>query len=75
MDSLQEALRLFESLYEEKTGSMWNNRKHCKKVPGRFFPIDLDYSQVRLDYTVKSQFSVSTFKGIMYLIQVFYGLD
>ena len=47
-DSLQEALQHFESLYEEKTGNMWSNRKHFHKVPGRFFPIDLDYDQVTL---------------------------
>ncbi|PNF21175.1 Poly [ADP-ribose] polymerase [Cryptotermes secundus] len=45
MDSLQDALRHFESLYEEKTGNMWCNRKHFEKVPGCFYPVDLDYSQ------------------------------
>uniref|UniRef100_A0A2Z5U1X2 Poly [ADP-ribose] polymerase n=1 Tax=Reticulitermes speratus TaxID=60591 RepID=A0A2Z5U1X2_9NEOP len=44
-DSLPEALRHFGSLYEEKTGNMWSNRKHFQKVPGRFFPVDLDYTQ------------------------------
>jgi len=47
-DSLQEALLHFEGLYEEKTGNMWSNRKHFRKVPGRFFPVDLDYDQVTL---------------------------
>jgi predicted DNA-binding WGR domain protein len=47
-DSLQEAVYHFEALYEEKTGNMWSNRKHFKKFPGRFFPVDLDYSQVSL---------------------------
>lgn len=47
-DSLQEALGHFEDLYEEKTGNVWSNRKRFQKVPGRFFPIDLDYSQVSL---------------------------
>ena len=44
--SLQQALRHFEALYEEKTGNMWSSRKHFRKVPGRFFQIDLDYNQV-----------------------------
>lgn len=47
-DSLQEALQHFKALYEEKTGNMWSNRKHFQKVPGRFFPVDLDYDQVTL---------------------------
>ena len=46
--SLQAALYHFESLYAEKTGNIWSNRKHFQKVPGRFFPIDLDYDQVNL---------------------------
>jgi hypothetical protein len=73
MDSLQDALRHFESLYEEKTGNMWSIRKHFEKVPGRFFPVDLDYSQVRFECTVKSQFSVFTFKEIVYLVNIFSG--
>jgi hypothetical protein len=47
MDSLQEAVRHFENLYEEKTGNMWSNRKKFQKVPGRFFPLELDYTPVR----------------------------
>jgi len=46
--SLQEALQHFEFLYAEKTGNIWSNRKHFQKVPGCFFPIDLDYDQVNL---------------------------
>jgi predicted DNA-binding WGR domain protein len=72
MDSLQDAVRRFESLYEEKTANMWINRKHFEKVPGRFFPVDLDYSQVRLDCTVKSQCSVFIFKEIMYMLNIFF---
>jgi poly [ADP-ribose] polymerase len=65
MNSLQDAFRVFENLYEEKTGNMWCNRKHFEKVPGRFYPIDLDYSQVSLDCQVKSKLSVFIFKEIM----------
>jgi hypothetical protein len=48
MGSLQHALQQFENIYEEKTGNMWHNRKNFQKVPGRFFPVDLDYTPVRL---------------------------
>jgi poly [ADP-ribose] polymerase len=43
--SLQEALRNFKVLFEEKTGNDWYYRKHFQKIPGRFFPVDLDYDQ------------------------------
>jgi poly [ADP-ribose] polymerase len=46
--SLQEAVQHFEALFEEKTGNMWSNKKNFKKIPGRLFPVDLDYSQVSL---------------------------
>ncbi|XP_066991017.2 poly [ADP-ribose] polymerase [Anabrus simplex] len=35
----------FRALYEEKTGNMWENRHTFTKVPGRMYPIDVDYSQ------------------------------
>jgi predicted DNA-binding WGR domain protein len=47
-DSLYEALEQFETLFEDKTGNVWSHRKHFHKVPGRFFPVDLDYDQVTL---------------------------
>jgi len=47
-DTLHEAVDHFEDLYEEKTGNMWSHRKHFHKVPGRFYPVDLDYNQVTL---------------------------
>jgi poly [ADP-ribose] polymerase len=46
MDTLHDALQHFENIYEEKTGNMWSNRKNFEKVPDRFFPIELDYTQV-----------------------------
>lgn len=32
-------------LYEEKTGTSWFNRKRARKVPGKFYPIDIDYGE------------------------------
>ncbi|PSN54639.1 Poly [ADP-ribose] polymerase [Blattella germanica] len=45
MDTVHEAIQNFKSLYEEKTGNIWEDRKHFQKVPGRLYPIDLDYGQ------------------------------
>ncbi|KRT82026.1 hypothetical protein AMK59_5757, partial [Oryctes borbonicus] len=41
--SLIDAKSQFWSLYEEKTGNKWEYRDNFQKVPGRMFPIDIDY--------------------------------
>ena len=45
----EEALTTFMSLYEEKTGNRWSQRKNFKKVPNKFYPMDLDYGQENED--------------------------
>ena len=35
----------FLRLYQEKTGTNWHNRKQARKVPGKFYPIDIDYGE------------------------------
>ncbi|XP_043217135.1 poly [ADP-ribose] polymerase 1-like [Amphibalanus amphitrite] len=44
-DSIHDAVREFKRLYEEKTGNRWEGRKDFQKVPGRFYPMDLDYGE------------------------------
>ena len=39
------ALREFERLYEEKTGNRWSKRKEFQKVPGKFYPLEMDFGQ------------------------------
>ncbi|KAJ8732599.1 hypothetical protein PYW07_015198 [Mythimna separata] len=41
--SVDEAVRKFEDLYMEKTENVWEYRDHFMKVPGRYFPLDMDY--------------------------------
>lgn len=40
-----DAVRQFEALYEEKTGNRWSKRHDFKKVPGKFYPLEIDYGQ------------------------------
>jgi len=40
-----DALRQFESLYEEKTGNRWKNRDKFQKVPKKMYPLEMDYGQ------------------------------
>lgn len=42
---LYSALEQFKNLYEEKTGNHWEDRKHFQKIPGRFYPVDVDYGE------------------------------
>lgn len=45
MSTLYEAMASFKSLYEEKTGNEWEDRKHFQKIPGKFYPVEVDYGQ------------------------------
>jgi hypothetical protein len=47
-NSLENALRHFVKLYEEKTGNVWSNRTNFQKVSGRYVPVDLDYNKTSL---------------------------
>lgn len=49
MDSLHTAKREFCTLYEERTGNLWELRHDFKKIPGRMYPIDIDYGEEEQD--------------------------
>ncbi|XP_017778505.1 PREDICTED: poly [ADP-ribose] polymerase [Nicrophorus vespilloides] len=51
--SLHDAIQAFETLYEEKTGNEWEYRHEFTKVPGRMYPIEVDYDDEdnKLDIT------------------------
>uniref|UniRef100_A0A2H1VI59 Poly [ADP-ribose] polymerase n=1 Tax=Spodoptera frugiperda TaxID=7108 RepID=A0A2H1VI59_SPOFR len=40
--SRAEAVKKFESLFQQKTQNDWNNRGQFKKVPGRYYPLEMD---------------------------------
>ena len=40
-----EAKSHFQYLYQDKTGNRWKDRKNFQKLPGKFFPMDLDLGQ------------------------------
>lgn len=43
MSTLGEAKRQFMTVYEDKTGNMWEEREYFVKVPGKMYPIDVEY--------------------------------
>lgn len=44
-DSKYDAVIHFKSLYEEKTGNVWEKRADFVKQPKKFYPVDLDYGE------------------------------
>lgn len=44
-EDLNDAIAQFDALYEEKTGNRFT-AKEFKKVPGCWYPLDIDYGQV-----------------------------
>lgn len=45
----------FERLYKSKTGNTWNNRETFKKLPGKFYPIEVDYEDDKKLETLPSK--------------------
>ncbi|XP_028036394.1 poly [ADP-ribose] polymerase [Bombyx mandarina] len=43
MKDLDNALDRFQALYEEKTENRWKDRNNFVKIPGRYFPLEIDY--------------------------------
>lgn len=81
MTTLHEAKQKFCTLYEEKTGNLWNLREHFQKVPGKMYPIDIDYGEdeakleikddgesklpVPVQNLIKMIFDINTMKKVM----------
>ncbi|XP_071441476.1 poly [ADP-ribose] polymerase [Hetaerina americana] len=45
MNDKKNAINHFMEQYEEKTGNCWDNRDAFMKVPGCYYPLDIDYGQ------------------------------
>jgi len=43
-DDREDAEDNFKEVYLDKTGNKWKDRDNFKKKPGKFFPIEIDYS-------------------------------
>ena len=48
----------FEKLYLEQTGNIWNSPEAFKRVPGKFYPIEVDYNDdVAANTSIQSKLS------------------
>lgn len=69
----QEAIRDFKRLYADKTRNEWEDRKHFRKHPSYYFPVDVDYGELdtKIDVTV----STSTLPDpVKYLISLIFDV-
>ena len=48
----------FMALYAEKTNNEWANRDSFKKFPNKFYPLDIDYGQVKRNPIHNAMFGV-----------------
>jgi len=72
------AIQAFRTLYAEKTGNDWDNRKNFVKVPNRFYPLDIDYGadddkMVKLDDKAGSRSSLP--EAIQKLIRLIFDIE
>ncbi len=44
--SMQNAIEAYKAVYADKTGNLWEDRKHFVKCPRKFYPLDIDYGAV-----------------------------
>lgn len=70
-------MQLFERLYQEKSGNMWEYRHHFQKMPGCMYPIDVDYGG---DEAVTKLDTTSTIKSdlpqaVQNLIKLIFDVD
>ncbi|KAJ9595723.1 hypothetical protein L9F63_013086 [Diploptera punctata] len=77
MDTAISAIQHFRRLYEDKTGNMWEDRKNFQKVPGRFFPVDLDYGQSEDTLPTAGDESVSCTlpESVQKLVQLIFDVE
>ncbi|XP_064103766.1 poly [ADP-ribose] polymerase 1-like [Macrobrachium nipponense] len=75
-EDLNDAISTFEALYEEKTGNRFS-AKEFKKVPGCWYPLDIDYGQdediVKKPIAAGSKSKLS--KAIQELVALIFDVD
>lgn len=60
--SLEDAIDTFENLYLEKSGNPWCNRDHFVKVPGRMYPMEVDYGNASISMRAKLHYNLCLFQ-------------
>ena len=53
----EEAIEQFQSLYEQKTGNSFHHRDHFQKLPGKYYPLEIDFGHVSVKLYTSVPFS------------------
>lgn len=74
---LNKAKELFRFLYEERTGNVWDNHKNFQKLPGRMYPLMVDYGDVESNSQVEALDASNSKlkKPVQDLIMMIFDLD
>ncbi|XP_049305863.1 poly [ADP-ribose] polymerase isoform X3 [Bactrocera dorsalis] len=74
-ENLYEAKQSFLLVYHDKTGNDFTNREHFIKVPGRMYPIEIDYEEQKTicpeNFKIKSKLNTS----VQSLIKILFDVD
>ncbi|XP_045512835.1 poly [ADP-ribose] polymerase isoform X2 [Pieris brassicae] len=77
--SLQDAVRKFEDMYMERTENPWEMRDDFMKMPGAYYPIEVDYGDGDNVMKEKSRMKVDTNCGlalpVQNLVQMIFDID
>lgn len=73
--TLGEAKQRFHEIYEEKSGNEWENRKHFVKVPGRMYPIDIEYVEDDSALQVDNQVPSKLAEPVQKLIKMIFDIN
>ncbi|XP_043465217.1 poly [ADP-ribose] polymerase [Leptopilina heterotoma] len=73
--SLEECIKTFEEVYEEKSGNSWQRRDNFVKVPGAMYPLDLEYGDDVDDENVfQSELKSNLKKPVQDLIKLIFDV-
>ncbi|XP_036339224.1 poly [ADP-ribose] polymerase [Rhagoletis pomonella] len=74
--NLIEAKRSFFHIYFDKTGNEFDNRQHFVKVPGRMFPIEIDYEDEKtIDDPEKLKIKSKLDTSVQELMKLLFDID
>ncbi|XP_045461901.1 poly [ADP-ribose] polymerase [Harmonia axyridis] len=72
--SLHLAKSEFCRLYEEKSGNMWEDRHDFVKVPGKMYPIDIDYGEEEMKNIDVTDAPSNLEKGVSDLMRMIFDV-
>lgn len=74
-ENLNEARQSFLHVYRDKTGNEFNNRDGFVKVPGRMYPIEIDYEEQKTVDSEKFKIESKLHASVQSLIKLLFDVD